>query len=108
MYRASFERILDEATGAVARANYTSITEVETPNDRTVVLQLDGPRADSEQAWLRSMRAILRAAPSEAGPTTRTEFWGPAPIHAGGAGRPNATMPALPVFETWPGGEIAL
>ncbi len=38
--KASIERILNEATGAAARANFTSIESVETPDDFTVVLNL--------------------------------------------------------------------
>jgi peptide/nickel transport system substrate-binding protein len=40
---ASLERILDEETGAVARANLTSITEVQTPDGTTAVLVLAEP-----------------------------------------------------------------
>jgi len=37
---ATFTRILDEATGAAARANYLSIASIDTPDDYTVVLNL--------------------------------------------------------------------
>lgn len=38
--KASFERILDEATGAAARANYLSIESIDTPDDFTIVFNL--------------------------------------------------------------------
>ena len=40
---ASFERILDEETGAAARANYLSIASIDTPDDLTVVFNLSEP-----------------------------------------------------------------
>jgi peptide/nickel transport system substrate-binding protein len=41
--KASFERILDEETGAAARANYTSIAAIDTPDDTTVIFNLSEP-----------------------------------------------------------------
>lgn len=41
--KASFERILDEATGASARSNYISISSIDTPDDLTVVFNLSNP-----------------------------------------------------------------
>ena len=41
--RASFERILDEETGAAARSRYTGISSIETPDALTVVFALDEP-----------------------------------------------------------------
>jgi peptide/nickel transport system substrate-binding protein len=38
--KATFTRILDEATGAAGRANYTSIASIDTPDDYTVVFNL--------------------------------------------------------------------
>lgn len=38
--KASFERILDEATGAAARANFQSIEAIEAPDDATVIFKL--------------------------------------------------------------------
>jgi peptide/nickel transport system substrate-binding protein len=38
--KASFERILDQATGAAARANFQSIETIETPDAHTVVFKL--------------------------------------------------------------------
>ena len=44
--KATFERILDEATGAAGRANYTSIASIDTPDDFTVVFNLNQPVVD--------------------------------------------------------------
>ena len=41
----TFERILDEQTGAVARSFFTGITGIETPDPLTVVMKLDNPNA---------------------------------------------------------------
>jgi peptide/nickel transport system substrate-binding protein len=41
--KATFERILDEATAAAARANYLSIASIDTPDDHTVVFNLSAP-----------------------------------------------------------------
>ncbi|MDP2782956.1 ABC transporter substrate-binding protein [Devosia sp.] len=38
--KASFERLLDEATAAAARSNFLSIESIETPDDATVVFNL--------------------------------------------------------------------
>lgn len=40
---ASFERILNEETGAASRANFTSIESMDTPDDLTVVFNLNTP-----------------------------------------------------------------
>ncbi|MFN8449051.1 MAG: ABC transporter substrate-binding protein [Anaerolineae bacterium] len=40
---ATFNRILDEATGASARSNYTSIASIDAPDDFTVVFNLSQP-----------------------------------------------------------------
>jgi peptide/nickel transport system substrate-binding protein len=41
--KASLERILDQATGAVARSNLLAIKTVDAPDDTTAVLHLSGP-----------------------------------------------------------------
>jgi peptide/nickel transport system substrate-binding protein len=41
--KATFERILDEETAAVARANYLSIESIDTPDDVTVIFNLSAP-----------------------------------------------------------------
>jgi peptide/nickel transport system substrate-binding protein len=43
--KASYERLLDEATAAAARANFLSIASIETPDPQTVVFHLSQPDA---------------------------------------------------------------
>ena len=43
--KASFERLLDEATAAAARANFLSIKTIDTPDPQTVVFNLSQPDA---------------------------------------------------------------
>lgn len=43
--KASFERLLDEATAAAARANFLSIASIDTPDPQTVVFNLSQPDA---------------------------------------------------------------
>ena len=102
--RASFERLLDEATGAVARANYTSITGIETPDDHTVVFQLDGPDAPILNGLASVNAAILPASAIEAG-TIGTQVIGSGPFTLEER-TPNASA-RLARFEGWHGGEIA-
>jgi peptide/nickel transport system substrate-binding protein len=59
---ASFNRILNEETGAAARANYLSISSMDTPDDYTVVFSL----SISDVPLLAAMASINAAiAPSE-------------------------------------------
>lgn len=58
---ASIERILDEETGAVARANLTSITEVQTPDETTAVLVLAEPDGTLPAALADPNTAVLSA-----------------------------------------------
>ncbi|MEO8394871.1 MAG: ABC transporter substrate-binding protein, partial [Chloroflexota bacterium] len=59
---ASFNRILDEETGASARANYTSIESIDTPDDLTVVFNLSQPDVPLLAAMATTNAAIV---PSE-------------------------------------------
>jgi peptide/nickel transport system substrate-binding protein len=63
---ASIERILDEDTGAVARANLTSITAVDTPDELTVVFTLAEPDGTLPAALADPNTAILSADTIEA------------------------------------------
>lgn len=63
---ASIERILDEDTGAVARANLTSISEVSAPDETTVVLSLSQPDGTLPTALADPNTAILSADEIEA------------------------------------------
>lgn len=55
--KASIARILNEATGAVARSNLLAIARVDTPSDTTVVLHLSQPSA----ALLYSLASVNSA-----------------------------------------------
>ena len=102
--RASFERILDEATGAVARANYTSIAGIDAPDAHTVVFRLDGPDAPLLNGLASVNAAILPASAIAAG-TVGTEIVGSGPFTLAER-MPNANA-RLAVFADWHGGEIA-
>lgn len=101
--KASFERILEESTGASARANYTSITGIETPNEQTVVFQLDGPDVPILNGMASVNAAIVPASAIEAG-TVVTEGIGSGPFTLV-ARTPNANA-SLSVHADWHGGEI--
>ena len=65
--RASYERILDEKTGAVGRANFLSIKGIETPDAMTVVFRLSQPDAPMLTAMGDTNAAILPASAVAAG-----------------------------------------
>lgn len=60
--KASFERLLDEKTGAAARSNYTSIAAIETPDPETVVFKLSQPDVPILAAMASVNAAVLPAA----------------------------------------------
>jgi peptide/nickel transport system substrate-binding protein len=60
--KASFERILDEATAAAARSNFLSIASIDTPDDATVVFHLSQPDAPILVAMATVNAAIVPAA----------------------------------------------
>jgi peptide/nickel transport system substrate-binding protein len=64
---ATLERILDEGTGAVARANLLSIASVETPDERTVVLSLSEPDSTLPAALADVNTAVVSADDIDAG-----------------------------------------
>ncbi|NBC95362.1 MAG: ABC transporter substrate-binding protein [Deinococcus-Thermus bacterium] len=102
--KASFERILDEETGAAARANYTSITAIETPDDRTVVFRLDGPNAPILNGMASINAAVVPASAIAAG-TVGTAVNGSGPFTLAER-TPNANA-RLETVDDWHGGEIA-
>src|SRR3954451_19172133 len=57
--KASFLRILDEATGAANRANYSSVASIDTPDAETVVFKLSQPDAPILTAMTDSNSSIL-------------------------------------------------
>ena len=84
--RASYQRILDEETGAASRANFTSITSIETPDDKTVVFQFSDPNVPILTAMASINSAILPAKAIEAG-TVGTEVIGSGPFVFGSGTR---------------------
>jgi peptide/nickel transport system substrate-binding protein len=102
--KASFERILDEETAAAARANYTWITGIETPDERTVVFTLDGPNVPILNGMASINAAVVSAAAIEAG-TVGTEVMGSGPFTLAER-TPNANA-RLAAFADWHGGEVA-
>jgi peptide/nickel transport system substrate-binding protein len=59
---ATFDRILDEETGAAARANYLAIESIDTPDEYTVVMNLSQPDVPLLAALATTNAAIV---PSE-------------------------------------------
>lgn len=59
--KASFERILNEETGAAARANYLSIASIDTPDPLTVVFNLSEPDVPLLSAMATTNAAIASA-----------------------------------------------
>ncbi len=64
---ASFNRILDEATAAAARANYLSIESIDSPDDFTVVFNLSEPDVPLLAALATTNAAIVDSADIESG-----------------------------------------
>lgn len=64
---ATFNRILDEATAAAARANYLSIASIDTPDDYTVVFNLSQADVPLLAALATTNAAIVDSADIESG-----------------------------------------
>lgn len=76
--KASFERILNEDTGAVARANFLSIDSIDTPDDKTVVFKLKQPDTPMLTAMTDVNAAVVPASEIAAGTIgTKTVGSGP-------------------------------
>ena len=76
---ASLNRILDEETGAVTRANIASIASVDTPDSSTVVLNLSQPDAPI-LASLADLNAAMVSADAIAAGTVDTDPDGTGPF----------------------------
>lgn len=77
--KASFERILDQATGAAARANFQSIETIETPDEQTVVFKLKQADIPLLTAMTSINAAIVSASEISAG-TLGTKAVGSGPF----------------------------
>ncbi|MCD1632218.1 ABC transporter substrate-binding protein [Martelella mediterranea] len=103
--KASFERILDEATSAAARSNFLSIESIDTPDDETVVFNLSQPDVPLLTAMSSINAAIVPASAIEAG-TLGTETLGSGPFVLENW-EPNSSE-TLTANENWAGGELAI
>ncbi|WEX11251.1 ABC transporter substrate-binding protein [Chelativorans sp. AA-79] len=103
--KVSFERILDEATGAVARANFLSIEGIETPDEGTVVFKLSQPDAPILTAMSDINAAIVPASEVEAG-SIGTETVGSGPFKLD-EWDPNSKA-VLDANEEWAGGTVGI
>lgn len=65
--KASFERLLDEATSAAARSNFLSIASIDTPDAETVVFNLSTADVPILVAMATINAAVLPASEIEAG-----------------------------------------
>ncbi len=72
---ASYERILNEETGAAARANFLSIESIDTPDDYTVVFNLSEPDVPILTAMTDINAAIISSENTD--PATETVGTGP-------------------------------
>src|SRR5205085_1021112 len=64
---ATFNRILDETTKSVARANYLSIASMDTPDDNTIVFNLSEPNVPFLASLGTVNAAIVDSADIESG-----------------------------------------
>ncbi|MEZ4662806.1 MAG: ABC transporter substrate-binding protein [Caldilineaceae bacterium] len=76
----SFERLLNEETGAAARSFFTSIQSIDTPDDLTVIFHLDAPNAAILAAMTNPNSAILSQAWMDGGGDPATEAVGTGPF----------------------------
>lgn len=103
--KASYERILDEATAAAARANYRSIESIETPDEGTVVFNLSQPDVPLLTAMASTNASIVPASEIAAG-TIGTKAIGSGPFKLD-KWDPNARE-QLSANPDWAGGKLAI
>jgi peptide/nickel transport system substrate-binding protein len=103
--KASFERILNEATGAAVRANFLSIASIETADDKTVVFNLSQPDVPILTAMTSINAAVLPASEIAAG-TVGTKALGSGPFKLE-KWVPNAKE-VLSANPDWAGGKPAI
>ncbi len=103
--KASFERILDEATAAAARSNFLSIDTIETPDAGTVIFHLKTADVPILVAMATINAAILPAAEIKAG-TVGTKALGSGPFKLD-SWEPNS-KDVLSANADWAGGKLGL
>ncbi|ODT79764.1 MAG: ABC transporter substrate-binding protein [Pelagibacterium sp. SCN 64-44] len=101
--KASFERVLDEATSAAARSNFLSIESIDTPDDATVVFNLSTADVPILVAMATVNAAIVPASEIEAG-TIGTTALGSGPFILD-SWEPNAKE-VLSANPDWAGGKL--
>lgn len=103
--KASFERILDEATGAANRANYSSVEAIETPDAGTVVFKLKQADVPILTAMTDTNSSILPESEIKAGSVGTTAIGsGPFKLERWD---PNSKA-VLTAHKDWAGGAPAL
>jgi len=102
--KASFERLLDEATAAAARSNFLSIASIDTPDPQTVVFNLSQPDAPILVAMATVNAAVVPASAITAG-TIETTALGSGPFKLD-QWDPNSRE-VLSTNAGWAGGTVA-
>lgn len=103
--KSSLDRIMDEATAAVARASLASIETVETPDDATVVLSLKNADAGLLAGLASVNLAILSKDDTEETLSTAPNGTGP---FAFGSRKPNESLTLVASDGYWREGEPKL
>jgi peptide/nickel transport system substrate-binding protein len=103
--KASFTRLLDEATGAAARSNFLSIASIDTPDATTVVFNLSQPDAPILVAMATINAAVVPASAVAAG-TVETSALGSGPFVLD-SWDPNSRE-VLSTNTHWAGGDVAI
>ena len=103
--KASFERLLDEATSAAARSNFLSIDSIDTPDAETVVFNLKTADVPILVAMATINAAVVPASEIEAGSIGTTAL-GSGPFKLD-SWEPNAKE-VLSANGDWAGGKLAI
>lgn len=103
--KASFTRLLDEATAAAARSNFLSIASIDTPDPQTVVFNLSQPDAPILVAMATINAAIVPASAIADGSVATTAV-GSGPFKLD-QWNPNASE-TLSANSDWAGGEVGV
>ncbi len=103
--KASFTRLLDEATGAAARSNFLSIASIDTPDPTTVVFHLSQPDAPILVAMATINAAVVPASAIAAG-TIETKAVGSGPFKLD-SWDPNSKE-VLSANADWAGGDVKI
>jgi peptide/nickel transport system substrate-binding protein len=98
--KASLDRIREEATGAVAAASLASVTAVDAPDPRTVVLTLSGPDAGILAALASVNLAMLPSDATEQGLQVTPNGTGPFTLTQR---TPNQSIVLAPNQQFWGG-----